>query len=717
MAKKDLASKVAKYLRRANRLKSLQMKLDHLNELIDDLRRAEDVASEDSGDELSDGIEENWLHDYIELCCIHKLKFQLDALLEEVKRDLAVLERDPKALPPESVNGMIHRLHVALEIDPDYQEARALQQALQSEGILFPDPRALAASLNIEGYQAPKLCLEIICERSDIENSEALQEQYQTYRLRKAKGNGESQTCRLRFYEKHLPIFERFHEELRTKSSYTILVNGVTLKETIFSEWLQCYKRFLRAQNPQYCYGGSSFTFNVWGCHKLDLKDVATDLEACWFQHGTFDEASGIFLVSQEELVKRVQARLPGCGFCPALHQDKLLVGLASLPAYINPEIDPRWTYLLAQGQKIGVLPVGESLAITAQRPDFEGREEQIVVEVGATPYIQTVLEYLHSQDEAVFAESAYKGLSRCMVCGAFYKPYTMKCSQCKVEFWKYALKDLRAVLARLRYTRRIALKDLKNRLQDAPDPEADNEEPEEANVSFAHLWDDPQIRKMLMTDEEAEGEDLTSSTPAETAPAEPPSLPDPPAPSDQLYLHERLRGLVSKKYRERKAIERAFWQEQQEPADSQTRPKKSLTQRLREMSQEPPENAHPDVQPSPPSPPNSKPVSSSSQAELMEAVKRLKPRQKSELSKRGVVRVIYHATMDKETCPLCAYLDGMVMDPDDPATDIFSPPLYPGCTCRREYILKTEKPKNWPDVTFRFPPKELLEYLDKEYV
>ena len=99
----------------------------------------------------------------------------------------------------------------------------------------------------------------------------------------------------------------------------------------------------------------------------------------------------------------------------------------------------------------------------------------------------------------------------------------------------------------------------------------------------------------------------------------------------------------------------------------------------------------------------------------LLEAIKRLKPKQKSELSKRGVVRVIYHATMDKEMCPLCAYLDGMVMDPDDPATDIFSPPLYPGCTCRREYVLKTEKPKNWPEVTFKFPPKELLTYLDKE--
>ena len=99
---------------------------------------------------------------------------------------------------------------------------------------------------------------------------------------------------------------------------------------------------------------------------------------------------------------------------------------------------------------------------------------------------------------------------------------------------------------------------------------------------------------------------------------------------------------------------------------------------------------------------------------ELLDALRRLKPRQRSELSKRGVVRVIYHAPLDKETCPLCNYLDGMVMDPDDPTTDIFSPPLYPGCTCSREYILKTEKPSNWPNVTFQFPPEELLMYLEK---
>ena len=64
-----------------------------------------------------------------------------------------------------------------------------------------------------------------------------------------------------------------------------------------------------------------------------------------------------------------------------------------------------------------------------------------------------------------------------------------------------------------------------------------------------------------------------------------------------------------------------------------------------------------------PPSLSNMQASESRSEAEnlaLLEAIKRLKPKQKSELSKRGVVRVIYHATMDKEMCPLCAYLDGM---------------------------------------------------------
>ena len=176
--------------------------------------------------------------------------------------------------------------------------------------------------------------------------------------------------------------------------------------------------------------------------------------------------------------------------------------------------------------------------------------------------------------------------------------------------------------------------------------------------------------------------------------------------------LHEKLRRLVSKKYRERKAIEDAF--------ERPTPPKDWRNSRDRRSSTLADASADdmwlPGEAPTRPRG-DGKPDARFSQesAELLNAVKKLKPRQKSDLSKRGVVRVIYHATMDKESCPLCAYLDGMVMDPDDPASDIFSPPLFQGCTCRREYVLKTEKPSNWPDVTFEFPPEELLIYLEKQ--
>jgi hypothetical protein len=277
-------------------------------------------------------------------------------------------------------------------------------------------------------------------------------------------------------------------------------------------------------------------------------------------------------------------------------------------------------------------------------------------------------------------------------------------------------MKDVGGVLDRLRY-----FKEIKPQIWDIEtrDSRIEIRSPTfntaEDMVSFDKLWSDPQIQELLASELPISREQETKSKEDASLESRPLGL-EPKLP-DRFELHEKLRSLISKKYRERKAIEKAF--SQQDDTAGASKPTKQEYQQypsIKEMSksvsslrsQEELEKSAPKVQqPFPSHPPD--------KAALINAIKSLKPRQKSELSKRGVVRIIYHATMDKETCPLCGYLDGIVMDPDDPATDIFSPPLYPGCTCSREYVLKTEKPKNWPRVTFKFPPKELLIYLDKE--
>ncbi|HWP48242.1 MAG TPA: minor capsid protein [Candidatus Limnocylindrales bacterium] len=98
-------------------------------------------------------------------------------------------------------------------------------------------------------------------------------------------------------------------------------------------------------------------------------------------------------------------------------------------------------------------------------------------------------------------------------------------------------------------------------------------------------------------------------------------------------------------------------------------------------------------------------------ETDLIKKIKTITPT--SDLSRRGVVRIIYSAIIDRDTCPLCRFLHGMVFHPDHFETEIFKPPLHKGCKCMRTYILSSEKPRNWPEVNFEPPPDELLKYLD----
>ncbi len=745
MTKKQLESKISKYLRKANRYKSTQLKLERINELIGILQTASVHGS--NGSELSPDLgrteekRDETLALYTELCHIHKIKFQMDALFSTVKKDIGMLSHDPVQVGQDLFSNLIQRLQIVLEIDPSHPEAQTLLNTLTDEYPQYAGiPNSFETYLNILPYQQPTLCIEIGCKRTDIENIPTLKSVYASHQIASPRRDHPhqepvSEVCRLRFSLDQLSIFEMFHEALRTRQAYTITVNGQSVDENFFSEWFQCYKRFLKTTNSQYCYGASPFTFNFFGCHKLYMKDVAKQLEKCWFQYGSLDQNSSLFLVDKDQIARQIRSHLSHCGFCPALTQEKLLVGMALIPAYINPEWDNRWKYFYANAKRLGVVPSGNDIVIftlgsdalhgesapsTPSDPSAALRTDSLrtetLIEVGATPYLDKVIRYLQSHNLSELSETTYQGLSHCVNCGSVYKPHTMICSKCKMSFWKYALNDLKKVLAKLRYTKPIVISPVRQKSSHSDSGEFPNESAlHQQNVSFTQLWSDPDVRDILLKEQDMHkeqsgtrdehqaltGEDHFFSESRSSAPKT--------LSSNRFDLHEKLRSLVSKKYRERKAIEQAF--SGAKPASSSS----SAKMREDEPSGSPSEKHRNQIksrQSKSAAEENETASIRSKNEELLDAVKKLRPRQRSELSKRGVVRVIYHATIDKETCPLCRYLDEMVLDPDDPAIDIFSPPLYPGCTCRREYVLKTEKPKNWPKVTFRFPPKELLIYL-----
>ncbi len=784
MTQKELERKIAKTLRKANRLKAPRMQIEKVNEVLHILQGLLPGARRMQNDSASHAarISPERLPLYIELCQIHKLKFQMDGLLQGIHSDSKKFAQYPENMTHDMYDRLAKRLGAILTMDAEHREAQEMLNLLAQQYPEYADQsRPQQYIVDITPYQADELIIDLEIPVKEITDSEQLRALYKPYQTgSRDPQNDESGTiCQLRFPLKHVKDFDLFHEELHTRATYHISVNNLPLEEKVFSAWFLCYKKFLKANTPQYCYGASPFSLNVFGCHKLEMPDVAKDIERCWFHHGELDDETGIFIVSNDQIAERLRRQLYTCGFCPALSQEKISVGLALLPKYLNPECDPQWEYLHQNGKRVGVIPAGHDLAIALTPLTSDQQTLPDLIEVSSTPYINKALQYLVSHDLHGLQDTSYKHLSSCVSCGAPYRPQTMVCSKCKDEFWKIALREAENVIPAVRIAREFAVPDTlqphsfaapsKDRATPGslkPEPEvivinapeaktppvgivikkpslsAKKSEP----VSFDALWQDPAVQELLApTSEEAVTSDIPTRQPEDVRQTPAQTIPEhvavaeniPPAPvrrermetvtqerpttketedtprqrqtaPAKLELHEKLRGLMSKKYRERKAIEHAFAEPEDFSLSTEAHgaPVEDIPMYTRSVAEQIAEHDHN----------GQADVSESDLADedLLNALKQLRPRQKSDLGKRGVVRVIYHATTDIETCPLCAYLDGMVMDPDDPTTDIFSPPLFSGCSCRRAYVLKTEKPSNWPEVTFRLPPKELLEYLEK---
>jgi SPP1 gp7 family putative phage head morphogenesis protein len=84
---------------------------------------------------------------------------------------------------------------------------------------------------------------------------------------------------------------------------------------------------------------------------------------------------------------------------------------------------------------------------------------------------------------------------------------------------------------------------------------------------------------------------------------------------------------------------------------------------------------------------------------------------QKSEVRAAGdeLVGFLFSAARDDQTCPLCAHLDGMTVDINDPDVLLLVPPLHEGCRCVALY--QTRDMRNpLKERDFVRPPRELLD-------
>ena len=75
---------------------------------------------------------------------------------------------------------------------------------------------------------------------------------------------------------------------------------------------------------------------------------------------------------------------------------------------------------------------------------------------------------------------------------------------------------------------------------------------------------------------------------------------------------------------------------------------------------------------------------------------------------KAGVKLAQYSAILDDATCPLCRWMDGLIIRTDNPDYGIFSPQVHQYCRCVWVYIRPDEEPQ--PDPTWETPPADLVD-------
>jgi len=84
---------------------------------------------------------------------------------------------------------------------------------------------------------------------------------------------------------------------------------------------------------------------------------------------------------------------------------------------------------------------------------------------------------------------------------------------------------------------------------------------------------------------------------------------------------------------------------------------------------------------------------------------------QRTEVRASGdeLVAFVFSASEDDQTCPLCAHLDGMRIDINDPYILLLLPPLHDSCRCLPLYQTRNEESR-LHEKPFVRPPRELLD-------
>ena len=140
--------------------------------------------------------------------------------------------------------------------------------------------------------------------------------------------------------------FDKIYSKVKSWKGTLIYINGQIVTRAEVAKWLLCYRdkiRYLDSQ-PLFCWGASTFTANIFGCHRTKIRDTDWGWNSCWYSIGELDD-HGIFHVDKQRIVELVIQNLKPYRICPALNPKHMELGMRLIPDTINPCKDSRWKY------------------------------------------------------------------------------------------------------------------------------------------------------------------------------------------------------------------------------------------------------------------------------------------------------------------------------------------------------------------------------------
>lgn len=154
--------------------------------------------------------------------------------------------------------------------------------------------------------------------------------------------------------------FEQLYKKVKNWKGTLLYVNGEIVSQADVSKWIICYRdkvKYLESQ-PLFCWGASTFTNNIFGCHRTKIRDSDWNWNQCWYSIGELDN-EGTFHIDKRRIVSLIRDNIRPYCICPALNPAHLALGLKIIPDTINARKDKIWEYVqLSDGSPVGVRPI-----------------------------------------------------------------------------------------------------------------------------------------------------------------------------------------------------------------------------------------------------------------------------------------------------------------------------------------------------------------------